>query len=167
MGEHAAWGARRAGAFGEAHVPPAAVRDAVPLGLDDAIPWVSYDDDGVSRADYAYGYTQALLDGVCRPITFLPYDGEMEWVARGRRRDARASRPCSRRPRPRAGCAPRSTPRATGWASVLRDADAQLSEVRAAGHADAGGLVVASDKEPRAHPRRRGSRGSPASGPRS
>ena len=46
------------------------------------IPWVEYDADGFCRADYAYTYTDALIDGVCRPITFVPYDGDMEWIER-------------------------------------------------------------------------------------
>ena len=33
-----------------------------------------------------YGYPQALRDRVCRPITFLPYEGEMEWRSDGRLR---------------------------------------------------------------------------------
>ena len=49
---------------------------------------MAYDDDGVSSADYAYGYTEALIDGVCRPVTFHTYDGDMEWVSDGRRRRA-------------------------------------------------------------------------------
>ena len=53
-----------------------------------AIPWVTYDADGVSEPDYAYGYTDALLDHVCRPVTFHLNDGEMEWMSDGRRRSA-------------------------------------------------------------------------------
>jgi hypothetical protein len=49
---------------------------------------VAYDGDGVSSADHGYGYTQALIDGVCRPVTFHTYDGDMEWVSDGRRRRA-------------------------------------------------------------------------------
>src|SRR5438270_76728 len=53
-----------------------------------AIPWVAYDADGVSTADYTYSYTQALMDRVCRPVTFCTYDGDMEWMSDGRRRHA-------------------------------------------------------------------------------
>ena len=81
------------------------------------IPWVDYDDDGVSRADYAYGYTDALLDGVCRPVTFHPYDGDMEWVSRRPPPRAPTSRRAAAPPRPRGGCAPRWTRTATGSAT--------------------------------------------------
>ncbi len=36
---------------------------------------------------------QALIDGVCRPITFQPYDGDMEWTSDGRRRRAAPTSP--------------------------------------------------------------------------
>ena len=87
MGEHAAWGSRARHAFGEAAFR--LLLSGTPFRSDsNAIPWVVYDGDGVSRADYTYGYTQALLDGVCRPVTFHTYDGDMEWVSEGRRRRA-------------------------------------------------------------------------------
>src|SRR3954447_20186182 len=71
MGENAAWGARARLAFGEATLR--LLLSGTPFRSDsNAIPWVRYDEDGVSQADYSYGYAQALLDGVCRPITFQP-----------------------------------------------------------------------------------------------
>jgi superfamily II DNA or RNA helicase len=145
MGEHAAWGARARHAFGDAGFR--LLLSGTPFRSDSrAIPWVTYDADGVSRADYTYGYTQALLDGVCRPITFQPYDGEMEWISEGRRR--RASFATVLPPQESARRLRTALDPAGDWMTeVLRDADARLSAVRAAGHRDAGGLVVASDKE--------------------
>jgi superfamily II DNA or RNA helicase len=107
---------------------------------------VVYDEDGVSRADYTYGYTQALLDGVCRPITFQPYDGEMEWISEGKRRKASFATVL---PNPEAARRLRTAldPDGDWMTEVLRDADSRLSAIRASGHRDAGGLVVASDKE--------------------
>jgi superfamily II DNA or RNA helicase len=100
----------------------------------------------VSRADFSYGYTDALVDRVCRPITFQPYDGEMEWMSDGRRRTAAFSVVL---PQVESARRLRTALDADGdWlGEVLRDADARLTQVRSAGHADAGGLVVASDKE--------------------
>src|SRR3954466_9087064 len=145
MGEHAAWGTRARDAFDEASFR--VLLSGTPFRSDsNPIPWVSYDADGVSRADYAYGYTDALLDGVCRPITFQPFDGEMEWISDGRRRHASFATAI-----PRAEDARRLRtaldPDGDWMTEVLRDADARLSAVRASGHRDAGGLVVASDKE--------------------
>ena len=145
MGEHAAWGTRAQDAFEEARFR--LLLSGTPFRSDsNPIPWVSYDADGVSQADYAYGYTDALLDGVCRPITFQPFDGEMEWVSDGRRRQASFATVI-----PRAEDARRLRtaldPDGDWMSEVLRDADARLSAVRASGHRDAGGLVVAADKE--------------------
>ena len=146
MGEQAAWGRSAQAAFEGARFR--LLLSGTPFRSDNTpIPWVTYDDDGVSASDYAYGYTDALLDGVCRPVTFHTYDGDMEWMSDGRRRRADFSVGAAARPRPRGGCAPRSTPRATGWRSVLRDADARLTDLRAGPHPEAGGLVVAIDKE--------------------
>jgi superfamily II DNA or RNA helicase len=144
MGEHAAWGTRALDAFG--HAEFRLLLSGTPFRSDNAaIPWVSYDADGISRADYVYGYPQALVDRVCRPITFLPYDGEMEWVSDGRARRAGFDVVL---PRVESARRLRTALDADGdWMThVLRDADAKLSEVRG-GHPDAGGLVVAIDKE--------------------
>jgi superfamily II DNA or RNA helicase len=50
---------------------------------DNPIPFVDYlpDGDGAlrSRADHAYGYAEALADGVVRPVVFLAYSGQSSW----------------------------------------------------------------------------------------
>ncbi len=144
MGEHAAWGSRAMRSFEPA--PMRLLLSGTPFRSDsNAIPWVRYDESGTSRADFTYGYTDALLDGVCRPITFQTYDGDMEWLSGGRRRRAGFGVVLPREEsarRLRTALDP-----AGDWvAQVLRDADERLSAVRAAGHPEAGGLVVASDK---------------------
>jgi superfamily II DNA or RNA helicase len=145
MGDLAAWGLRARRAFDGARFR--LLLSGTPFRSDNsAIPWVTYDDDGISRADYTYGYPQALRDRVCRPITFLPYDGEMEWVSDGRLRSADFDLVL-----PAAESARRLrtalSPEGEWMGHVLRDADARLSEVRAEGHPDAGGLVIASDQD--------------------
>jgi superfamily II DNA or RNA helicase len=145
MGDQAAWGMRTRSAFDGARFR--LLLSGTPFRSDNsAIPWVTYDEDGVSRADYVYGYPQALVDRVCRPITFLPYDGEMEWVSDGRLRSADFDLVL-----PAAESARRLRtalhPEGEWMGEVLRDGDARLSEVRADGHPDAGGLVIASDQD--------------------
>jgi superfamily II DNA or RNA helicase len=145
MGEDAAWGATTMDAFGRAELR--LLLSGTPFRSDNTpIPWVEYDADGFSSADYTYTYTDALLDGVCRPITFVPYDGDMEWSSDGRRRRADFSVAL-----PRAEDARRlRTALDSGgdWVRrVLRDADARLAQIRAGDHPDAGGLVVAIDKQ--------------------
>jgi superfamily II DNA or RNA helicase len=145
MGDQAAWGLKTRKAFDGARFR--LLLSGTPFRSDNsAIPWVAYDDEGLSRADYAYGYPQALVDRVCRPITFLPYDGEMEWVSDGRLRSADfelvlPAVEAARRLRTAL------SPEGEWMGEVLRDGDARLSEVRADGHPDAGGLVIASDQD--------------------
>ena len=98
------------------------------------------------RPDYAYSYTQALQDRVCRPVTFCTYDGDMEWMSDGRRRHADFSVLL-----PAAESARRLRtaldPDGDWMAEVLRDADRKLGDLRAGEQPDAGGLVIAADKE--------------------
>ena len=145
LGEQAAWGTTAVEAFGAARLK--LLLSGTPFRSDNtAIPWVRYDDDGVSAADYTYSYTQALHDRVCRPVTFCTYDGDMEWMSDGRRRHADFSVVL-----PAAEAARRLRtaldPEGDWIAQVLRDADVRLSELRAGEQPDAGALVIAADKE--------------------
>jgi superfamily II DNA or RNA helicase len=145
MGEQAVWGRSTLAAFERARFR--LLLSGTPFRSDNTpIPWVTYDEDGVSRADFAYGYTDALLDGVCRPVTFHTYDGDMEWMSDGRRRRADFSvalPPAEAARRLRTALDPEGD-----WIEhVLRDAHAELSALRAGPHPEAGGLVVAIDKE--------------------
>ena len=145
MGEQAAWGTTAVEAFGACTLK--LLLSGTPFRSDNtAIPWVRYDDDGISAADYSYSYTQALQDRVCRPVTFCTYDGDMEWMSDGRRRHADFSVAL---PAPEAARRLRTALDPDGdWvAEVLRDADRRLSELRASEHPEAGGLVIAADKE--------------------
>jgi superfamily II DNA or RNA helicase len=145
MGELAAWGRSTLAAFERARFR--LLLSGTPFRSDNTpIPWVEYDADGVSRADFAYGYTDALLDGVCRPVTFHTYGGDMEWMSDGRRRraDFEVALPAAEAARRlRTALDPEGD-----WVThVLRDAHAELVSLRAGTHPDAGGLVVAIDKE--------------------
>ena len=145
MGDQAAWGLQTRSAFDGARFR--LLLSGTPFRSDNsAIPWVTYDEDSLSQADYVYGYPQALVNRVCRPITFLPYDGEMEWLSDGRLRSADfglalPAVETARRLRTALN------PDGEWMGEVLRDGDARLSEVRADGHPDAGGLVIASDQD--------------------
>src|SRR3954466_13360331 len=145
MGDQAAWGRSAQAAFEGARFR--LLLSGTPFRSDNTpIPWVAYDEDGVSSADHAYGYTDALLDGVCRPVTFHTYGGDMEWVSDGRVRRADFSVVL-----PAAEAARRLRtaldPEGDWITHVLRDAHEQLGQLRAGTHPDAGALVVAIDKE--------------------
>lgn len=144
MGDQASWGVSAREAFG--HATFRLLLSGTPFRSDNAaIPWITYDRDGLSSADFVYGYPEALVDRVCRPVTFLPYDGEMEWESDGKIRTADfdlvlPSAESARRLRT-------ALDAGGDWmGEVLSDADRKLEEIRAGGHPDAGGLVIASDQ---------------------
>jgi len=118
---------------------------------DNPIPFVRYErgPDGLarSRADSTYGYADALRDGVVRPVIFLAYSGETRWrTSAGDELAARLGEPMTQ---DLVAQAWRTALDAGGqWMpQVLRAADARLGILRAAGMADAGGLVIASDQQ--------------------
>jgi superfamily II DNA or RNA helicase len=115
-----------------------------------AIPFVRYEPDGEglprSSSDHAYGYADALRDGVVRPVLFLAYSGEMRW--RTRAGDEVAARLGEDLGPDATAQALRTAldPKGEWVGSVLAAADRRLSEVRRA-MPDAGGLVIATDHE--------------------
>jgi superfamily II DNA or RNA helicase len=145
MGDEASWGVSTVTAFAKARFR--LLLSGTPFRSDNSpIPWVTYDDEGISRADFGYGYTDALLDGVCRPVTFHTYGGDMEWVSDGkvRRADFGVVLPAVEAARRlRTALDPSGD-----WVGhVLRDAHETLMGLRGGAHSDAGALVVAADKE--------------------
>ncbi len=110
-----------------------------------------YDDDGLAVPDVTYTYAQAVREGVCRPVAFVTYDGSLSWrsgedVIESSFESVLPAREAARRYRTAI-----STELPDGLPRILREADAKLTRLRADGHRDAGGLVVASDG---AHARR-------------
>ncbi|MGL4173581.1 MAG: DEAD/DEAH box helicase [Actinomycetota bacterium] len=114
-----------------------------------AIPFVEYvpDADGVrrSRADYRYGYGDALRDGVVRPVLFMAYSGQMKWRTHaGHEMSARLGEPLTKDATAHAWRTALD-PRGEWIGAVLRAADTRLTQVRRV-VADAGGLVIATDQ---------------------
>lgn len=113
------------------------------------IPFVEYepDTDGIrrSRADYTYGYADALKDGVVRPVLFHAYSGDMRWRTRaGEEVAARLGEPLTKDMINQAWRTALD-PHGEWIPAVMRAADERLTQVRA-GVGDAGGLVIASDQ---------------------
>lgn len=114
-----------------------------------AIPFVEYErgPDGIrrSRADYTYGYGDALRDHVVRPVLFLSYSGNMRW--RTKAGDEVSARLGEALTKDMTGQAWRTAldPNGEWIPSVLAAADKRLTEVRRA-IPDAGGLVIATDQ---------------------
>ncbi|GAA2708401.1 DEAD/DEAH box helicase [Micromonospora olivasterospora] len=118
---------------------------------DNPIPFVTYErgGDGLlrSRADAVYGYSDALRDGVVRPVLFLAYSGETRWRTNaGDELAARLGEPMTQDLIAQAWRTALD-PAGDWMPQVLRAADARLSVLREAGMVDAGGLVIASDQQ--------------------
>lgn len=116
---------------------------------DNPIPFVTYTEGegGVrtSRADYTYGYAEALRDHVVRPVVFLNYGGPMRW--RTKTGDELAANLGELTTKDLTSQAWRTAldPKGEWIAAVLKAADRRLTEVRR--HVpDAGGLVIASNQ---------------------
>jgi superfamily II DNA or RNA helicase len=146
LGEELAWGEGFATAF--AGSPRWLLLSGTPFRSDATpIPGVSYDADGLAEPDVSYTYARAVLDGVCRPVCFIAYDGTLSWrsgddVVESSFETVLSSREASRRYRTAI-----STDLPDGLPRILREADTKLREIRRAGHGDAGGLVIAADSD--------------------
>ena len=143
MGDELAWGDGFTKAF--AATPRWLLLSGTPFRSDHcAIAGLRYD-AGVAVSDYSYSYAQAVRDGICRPVAFIPYDGTLSWqsgddVIESSFDDVLSTREASRRYRTAI-----STELADGLPRILRSAHERLEQVRASGHRDAGGLVVTAD----------------------
>ena len=118
---------------------------------DNPIPFVNYEPDADgslrSAADSSYGYSDALRDGVVRPVVFLAYSGEARWRTNaGDEFSARLGEPLTAEQTARAWRT--ALDPAGEWIpSVLKAADTRLAQLRKGGVPDAGGLVIASDHQ--------------------
>ncbi len=121
-----------------------------PFRSDDSpIPFVTYEADGAgyqrSQADHVYGYSDALADGVVRPVVFMAYSGEARWRdSAGEEHAARLGEPLTAEQNARA------------WRTALNPAGEWMPAVIAAAHkrlmqkrehvSDAGGMIIATDQ---------------------
>lgn len=108
------------------------------------IPFVRYE-QGESRADFAYGYADAIRDRVCRPILFPSYEGELSWLSEGREHRATFEDGLTfERQRERLKTALLQE----NWLGpVVTDAHRQLTLLRKQEQPDAAGLIVAMDQD--------------------
>jgi len=121
-----------------------------PFRTDDSpIPFVQYSwgDYGDAQPDYEYGYGEALRDGgVVRPVYFPRFDGHMEWIntdgtlIEATFEDEIASSEWGARLRTAL------SPDGEWIRTVLDQAHTKLTDIRRT-HANAGGLIIATDHE--------------------
>ncbi|MFT3876178.1 MAG: DEAD/DEAH box helicase [Propioniciclava sp.] len=116
---------------------------------DNPIPFVTYTEAPggglISRADYTYGYADALRDHVVRPVVFMNYGGPMRWRTKsGDTIEANLGELTTKDVSQQAWRTALD-PKGEWIAAVLRAADRRLTEVRRHVH-DAGGLVIATNQ---------------------
>jgi superfamily II DNA or RNA helicase len=110
------------------------------------IPFVNYH-RGASQADYAYDYTQALRDGVCRPLVFPLQGGYAEWVSADGE-IVSASFETALRSRVQQSERLRTVLTQENWlGDVIAKAHAKLLELRNGPHPEAGGLAIAMNQQ--------------------
>lgn len=110
-----------------------------------AIPFIQYDREGKSVADFMYDYGSAIADGVCRPVFFPSYEGQIDWyssdgeIISANFRDVLSQKKAAERLR-------MAVDISSGWlTNVLEDANQKIIAFRRSGHPDAAGLVIAKD----------------------
>ena len=117
---------------------------------DNPIPFVTYAPIGeggalVSRADYTYGYAEALRDHVVRPVVFMNYGGPMRWRTKSGDEVATNLGEVTTKDITSQAWRTALDPKGEWIAAVLQAADRRLTEVRR--HVpDAGGLVIATNQ---------------------
>lgn len=114
------------------------------------IPFVTYAPNGdgtkQSASDYSYGYSDALRDGVVRPVLFMAYAGRMRWRTRcGDEVAAELGEQSTKDVTTRAWKTALN-PNGRWIPQVLQAANKRLTQVRQQ-IPDAGGLVIAADQE--------------------
>ena len=147
-GDAKSWGEAIREAFDEATRRLALT--GTPFRSDDSpIPFVNYSPDANglmrSQADHTYGYSDALADGVVRPVMFMAYSGEARWRdSAGEEHAARLGEPLNAEQTARAWRTVLD-PAGDWMPAVIAAADIRLRQKRQ--HVpDAGGMIIASDQ---------------------
>ncbi len=113
------------------------------------IPYTTFDDEGMLKVDYSYTYGDAVRDGVCRGISFPVVNGEVAWSRDGEEfaKQVKPNMMLKGTDNSDVSRALLEASPAGGWMrEVLAQAHRRLMSWR---HSipDAGGLIVARDKE--------------------
>jgi superfamily II DNA or RNA helicase len=80
VAEGRAWGNALEHAFAPAHRVLAMTGTLWRREPGEAIPFLDYDEQGVPRVDFSYGYAQALNEKWVRPVRFRTFAGQARWL---------------------------------------------------------------------------------------
>src|SRR4051812_17626218 len=132
---------------------------------DEGIPFVRYEEDSwvgpggsdeeagesgiglVSRADYTYGYKEALADNVVRPVVFAAYTGTSRWRNSAGEVVAASLSEAGTRSVEMQAWRTALDPKGQWVPHVIAAMDDRITHLRESGMPDAAGLVLASDQD--------------------
>ena len=126
---------------------------------DERIPFVRYEEDSfegddgeggvglVSRADYTYGYREALADAVVRPVVFAAYTGTSRWRNSAGEVVAASLSEAGTRSVEMAAWRTALDPKGQWVPHVIAAMDDRITHLREGGMPDAAGLILASDQD--------------------
>jgi superfamily II DNA or RNA helicase len=122
---------------------------------DERIPFVRYEEDTfegeagglVSRADYTYGYKEALADNVVRPVVFAAYTGTSRWRNSAGEVVAASLSDAGTKSVEMQAWRTALDPKGQWVPHVIAAMDDRITHLRETGMPDAAGLILASDQD--------------------
>lgn len=149
-GDGLSWGEAVAVAFGAAARRICLTGTPFRTRPDERIPFVRYTDEAdglVSRADYTYGYTEALADAVVRPVVFAAYTGTSRWRNSAGEVVAASLSGANTRSVETAAWRTALDPAGQWVPHVIAAMDDRITHLRSNGMPDAAGILLASDQD--------------------
>jgi superfamily II DNA or RNA helicase len=150
-GDGLSWGDAVAEAFSDAVRRVCLTGTPFRTRADELIPFVRYAPDSEggreSRADFTYGYREALAHGVVRPVVFAAYTGTSRWRNSAGEVVAASLSEYSTKQNEAAAWKTALNPRGQWVPHVIAAMDERITHLRAGGMPDAAGLVLASDQD--------------------
>src|SRR3712207_3565366 len=101
----------------------------------------------VSRADYTYGYKEALSDNVVRPVVFAAYTGTSRWRNSAGEVVAASLSEAGTRSVEMQAWRTALDPKGQWVPHVIAAMDDRITHLRESGMPDAAGLILASDQD--------------------
>ena len=158
-GDGLSWGEAVEEAFGRAGRRLCLTGTPFRTKADERIPFVRYEEDtfegddgkgGVglaSRADYTYGYKEALADAVVRPVVFAAYTGTSRWRNSAGEVVAASLSEAGTKSVEMQAWRTALDPKGQWVPHVIAAMDDRITHLRETGMPDAAGLILASDQD--------------------
>lgn len=150
-GDSLAWGNAVTEAFGSAARRLGLTGTPFRTKPDERIPFVRYEDtsegESLSVADYAYGYREALAEGVVRPVVFAAYTGTSRWLNSAGEVISSALNDAGTKRREDTAWRTALNPEGKWIPHVIAAAEQRLSDIRESGMPDAAILMLATDQD--------------------